>query len=124
MLVARVSARGNGYSDGEQHYLPILSDEELVTTTVPFTLNGAGVKGIDLQKLFAVNDKTNRLTVEYTENPAWLMIQALPTVAFPTDDNAISLAAAYYANSIAKGILRQSPEVKETIEQWKQEIGR
>lgn len=121
LLIARVSARGNGYSDGEQHYLPILSDDEFVTATVPFTMNEAGVKSVDLQKLFAVKDKTNRLTVEYTENPAWLMIQALPTVAFPRDDNAISLAAAYYANSIANGILKQSPEIKKTIEEWKQE---
>lgn len=123
LLVARVTAQGKDYSDGEQHYLPVLPEKELVTTTVPFTQNGPGTKTIDLKKLFPVSDDTNRLTVEYTNNPAWLMIQALPGMATDDNDNAISLAAAYYANSIGRHLLTQTPQIQTTIEQWKQEKG-
>ena len=123
LTICRITANGPGYSDGEQHYLPILPDKEMVTSTVPFTQNGPGIKTIDLAKLFPVKDNNNKLTIEYTNNPAWLMVQALPSVANANDDNAISLAAAYYANSIASNILHQSPEIQQTINLWKQESG-
>ncbi len=136
LLICRVSASGNGFSDGEQHYLPILPDYELVINTVPFTQHGAGTKTIDLTKLFGSSDNTrlsansqlstlnsqlSSLTVEYTNNPAWMMIQTLPTVATSLEKNAISQAAAYYANSLAENLLKQSPNIKMTIELWKRE---
>lgn len=123
LLILRVMANGNGFSDGEQHYLPILPDKELVTNTYPFVQTGAGTTTIGLNAMFPVKDKTNKLTVEYTNNPTWLMIQALPTVATTFDDNAISLVSAYYANSIASNILHQSPDIKKTILAWKEEKG-
>ena len=136
LLICRVLASGNGFSDGEQHYLPILPDYELVINTVPFTQHGAGTKTIDLTKLFGSSDNTrlsansqlstlnsqlSSLTVEYTNNPAWMMIQTLPTVATSLEKNAISQAAAYYANSLADHLLKQSPNIKTTIELWKRE---
>ena len=128
LLIARISAEGKGYSDGEQHYLPILSDEELVTTTVPFTQNEPGTKTIDIAQLLAENGKTSsgkaKITVEYTNNPAWMMIQALPSVAIQNEQNAISQASAYYSNSIANYLLHQTPALKTVIEQWKQESGK
>ncbi|MCI1281984.1 MAG: MG2 domain-containing protein [Prevotella sp.] len=124
MLICKITANGKDYSDGEQHYLPILPDKELVTNTVPFTQNGAGTKTIDLSNLFPVKEASNRLTVEYTNNPAWLMVQALPYVGDVNDQNAISLAAAYYANSIGTNILHQSPAIKQTFELWKKETGK
>ena len=121
LLVCRVSASGNGFSDGEQHYLPILPNRELVINTVPFTQNGPGTKTIDLATI-AGKGQTD-LTVEYTNNPTWLMIQTLPTVANASDKNAISQAAAYYANSLAAHLLHQSPRIKSVMEQWKRESG-
>lgn len=121
LLICRISATGKNFSDGEQHYLPVLSDEELTTNTVPFTQNGPGVKTIDLKDLFPAGSKNGKLTVEYTNNPAWLMIQALPYIGNSKDDNAISLAVAYYANSISSYLLKQSPRIKTVFEQWKRE---
>ena len=121
LLVCRVSASGNGFSDGEQHYLPILPNRELVINTVPFTQNGPGTKTIDLTTIAGKGQSD--LTVEYTNNPAWLMIQTLPTVAKASENNAISQAAAFYANSLAAHLLHQSPRIKSTIELWKREAG-
>lgn len=123
LLICKVLANGNGFSDGEQHYLPILPDKEMITNTYPFVQMGAGTKTIDLKQLFPVSDKNNKLTIEYTNNPTWLMVQALPTVAITNDNNVISLASAYYANSIASNILHQSPDIKKVIELWKEEKG-
>lgn len=123
LLICRVFAEGKDFSDGEQHYLPVLSDEELVTTTVPFTQHEPGVKTIDLKPLFPENGRDNKLTVEYTNNPAWLVIQALPYINNAREDNAISLATAYYANSISAYIMKQSPRIKTVFDQWKREAG-
>ncbi|MBQ1840041.1 MAG: hypothetical protein II128_01745, partial [Atopobiaceae bacterium] len=123
MLVCRITAEGKDYSDGEQHYLPILPDREWVTNTRPFTQNGAGTLNIDLQELFPAKSTDRKLTVEYTNNPTWLMVQALPSIATCDDHNAISLATAYYANAIANHILQQSPTIKEVVKLWKRETG-
>lgn len=130
IYINKVVAAGNGYSDGEQHYLPILSDKELVTNTLPLTLHEKGVRKINLSSLFmgkngkpTKNSAEEKVTIEYTNNPSWLMIQALPSVCNPTnDDNAISLMSAIYSNSIARYIMVQSPAIKRVVELWKNEM--
>lgn len=107
IYINKVVASGNGYSDGEQHYLPVLSNRELVTNTLPFTLHQKGEKSFDLTQLFVGKDgkaiknaDQTKVTVEYTNNPSWLMIKALPSISDPKEDDAISLMSAIYANSI------------------------
>ena len=126
LLIAKMSISGKDFSDGEQHYLPILPNNERVTVTVPFSQLAPGTKTIDLKALFPDNQlspNTSKLTVEYTNNPAWLMIQALPTVGTPCDENAISQAASYYANAIGRHIIAQNPNAKNIFESWKREEG-
>jgi len=123
LLIAKVMAAGEGYSDGEQHYLPVLPNRERVTVTFPFTQNEPGTKTINLTQLFPADAKQGKLTMEYTNNPVWLMIQALPTVGHPYDDCAVCQAASLYANSIGKFIIDQVPQAKTVFEQWKRERG-
>ena len=122
-LICQVMAMGEGFSDGEQHYLPVLPSTERVTVTVPFTQIEPGKKTIDLAALLPTDSKNQKLTFEYTNNPAWLMIQALPTVGKPSADDAISQAASYYANSIGKHILAQNPKAKTAFQLWQKETG-
>lgn len=124
LFIVRITAEGKDFSDGEQHYLPLLPNREYITTSVAFTQNGAGTKTIDLGRLFPTADAQNRLTVEYTNNPAWLMIQTLPSIANPHDKNAISLAAAIYANSIGYSIIKSSPKIAQTLKLWQMETGK
>ena len=129
IYINKVVAAGKGYSDGEQHYLPVLSNRELVTNTLPVTLTEKGEQSFDLSKLFtgkdgkkAKNAADTKVTIEYTNNPSWLMIQALPSLSNPVnDDNAISLMAAIYSNSIARYLMKSSPVIKQVVELWKQE---
>ena len=107
VYINKVVAAGNGYSDGEQHYLPVLSDRELVVNTQPITLHQQGEQSFDLSKLFlnkegkqAKGTEEAKVTVEYTNNPSWLMIKALPAISNPDDEDAISLMSAIYANTI------------------------
>ena len=123
LLICKVTATGDGFSDGEQHYLPILPNREYVTKTVPFTQHEAGVKTIDLTKLFPQGTDQQKLTIEYTNNPAWLMVQSLPTLGQPWEHSAIDQAASYYSNLLAKHLLDQNPQTKRIFEQWKREQG-
>lgn len=111
VYINKVVAAGNGYSDGEQHYLPVLSNQELVVNTLPITLHEAGKKDFDLSRLFLDKNgkqvKENRftkVTVEYTNNPSWLMLKALPSISNPTEEDALSLMAAIYANTLSRHI--------------------
>ena len=97
LLVCRVTASGRGFSDGEQHYLPVLPDKELVTNSQAFTLNEAGKLDIDLT------------------------IQALPSMATAEGDNAVSLASAYYANAISRSLMNSSDVIRKTVDLWKTE---
>lgn len=124
LLICKIFAQGKTFSDGEQHYLPILPNSERVTVTVPFTQNNPGTKSIDLQKLFpqqSADGQQSKLTVEYTNNPAWLMIQALPSMSVSQSDNVISQCQSYYSSVIGQTIMASSPKIKTIVESWKSE---
>jgi hypothetical protein len=111
VYINKVVAAGNGYSDGEQHYLPVLSNRELVVNTLPITLHQQGEQNFDLSKLFlnkegkqAKGAADAKVTVEYTNNPSWLMVKALPSISNPDEEDAISLMSAIYANTITTHI--------------------
>ena len=111
VYINKVVAAGNGYSDGEQHYLPVLSNRELVVNTLPITLHQKGEQSFDLSKLFlnkegkqAKGTEEAKVTIEYTNNPSWLMVKALPAISNPDDEDAISLMSAIYANTITTHI--------------------
>ena len=121
LYICRVTATGKKFSDGEQHYLPVLPDKETVIVTAPFSQTEAGTKTIALNELFPKNVEKSALTIEYTNNPAWLMLQALPSVGTPDGENAVSLASALYANGVAAAITAGNAKLKSVFEQWKRE---
>ena len=120
LVVCKAMATGSDFADGEQHYLPVLPDREQVVNTRPFTLSGTGTHTIDLTSLYSAGATRTHTTIEYTDNPAWLMIQALPSMANPSGDNAMSLVTAYYANAIAQHIIGSSPAIAQAINLWQQ----
>lgn len=123
LLAARVTAEGDGFSDGEQNWLPLLPDRAYVISTLPFYQHQPGTKTLDVGKLFPADSRNRKLTVEYTANPSWLVLQAMPTLANPYNKDAASLAAAIYANVIGQKVLASSPDIAKTIALWKQEKG-
>lgn len=114
VYINKVVAAGSGYSDGEQHYLPVLSNRELVVNTLPITLHQPGEQSFNLNKFFlnkegkqAKGAEDAKVTVEYTNNPSWLMVKALPSISNPDEEDAISLMSAIYANTITTHIQKQ-----------------
>ena len=126
VMACRMVADGDTFSDGEQRYIPVLTDKQWVTETVPLNVNGEGAHIFSLENLFNKHSKTaseQRLTVEFTAHPAWYAVQALPVVANPQNEDALSWATAYYAHSLAACIVKENPRIKQIFDSWKAQSG-
>ena len=126
VMACRMVADGDTFSDGEQRYIPVLTDKQWVTETVSLNVNGEGAHTFSLENLFNKHSKTaseQRLTVEFTAHPAWYAVQALPVVAHPQNEDALSWATAYYAHSLAAYIVKENPRIKQVFDSWKAQGG-
>lgn len=126
VMACRMVADGDTFSDGEQRYIPVLTDKQWVTETVPLNVNGEGAHTFSLENLFNKHSKTaseQRLTVEFTAHPAWYAVQALPVVVHPQNEDALSWATAYYAHSLAAYIVKENPRIKQVFDSWKAQGG-
>ena len=118
-LGVRMVADGATFSDGEQRYLPVLSNKQQLTESVLLNVNGAGEYVFSFENLFNGHSKTvsrPKMTVEFTGNPLWYAVQALKVVENPENDNALSWAVAYYANSLTDYLSRTQPALADSLE--------
>lgn len=126
-LTYRVVAEGKGadksWSDGEEALLPVVSNRMLVTESMPLPMRGNGSKDFNFTKLQqSGNSETlghQSLTVEFTTNPAWYAVQALPYLMEYPYECAEQLFNRYYANALATNIANSTPALKATFERWK-----
>lgn len=112
-------------ADGEENSLPVLSNRMLVTESMPLNLRGSGTKKFQFEKLINSNNsnslKNQSLTVEFTSNPAWYAVQALPYMMEYPYDCAEQTWNRYYANTLATMIANSSPKIKQVFEKWRTE---
>ncbi|HRE52631.1 MAG TPA: alpha-2-macroglobulin family protein [Flavitalea sp.] len=110
-------------SDGEESLLPVISNRMLVTETLPLPVRGAGAHAFRFDKLLQSGGSEtlqhHSLSVEFTANPAWYAVQALPYLAENLYDNAEQFFNRYYANALAVKIANASPRLREIVEEWK-----
>ena len=117
-LAVRMVADGDTFSDGEQRYLPVLSNKQKLTESILLNANGKGTFTYSLEALFNQHSKTvtrPQMWVEYTGNPMWYAVQALKVVGNPETDNALSWASAYYANALLAYLVKTEPRIADTL---------
>ncbi len=123
LLGFRAQASTLQHSDGEQQILPVLPAKVLVTDSKPFYIPG-GEQTVPVvmpdmeKKLQSPTVESLRMTLQYCNNPAWYAVQALPPLTDLTDNDAISIAAVLYANSLASSMARNNPRIAQAIESW------
>lgn len=98
--LCRLYAVGDGFSDGEQHVLPVLTDKAEVTVTHVLNHDGACKDEVDTARLLPAGSSRHALSLQYTNHPIWLAINALPALQKPDTDNAISLSVALFCNHL------------------------
>jgi len=123
VLVYRIVAEAGQFSDGEEQALPVLPNRMLVTETLPLPVRGKSTKNFGFDKLTESGKssslKNYKLTLEYTSNPAWYAVQALPfLIEFPHDCSE-QLFSRYYANSLGSFIANSDPKIKQVFDSWK-----
>lgn len=119
----RVVAKAGSFSDGEETAVPVLTNRMLVTESMPLPIRKKGSKTFTFQKLIDSKKSTtlrnHKLTLEYTSNPAWYAIQALPYMIEYPYECSEQIFTRFYANSIASHIVNSSPKIKAVFESWK-----
>ena len=122
MLICRYAALTDEFSDGEQQYLPVLSDLQKTVSTVPFMINDGQTHTFPLDSLhYNPNATHSLLTVEYTGNPAWTAISALPSTVNYQTKCATQLAINYNALTLMRQIIKRNPQLTDAISQWQQQ---
>lgn len=124
VLICRMKAEAGEFSDGEQHYLPVLTDKQWMTETLSLQVKGGESQEVSLKDLFNGQSKTaqdRQLTIELTSTPIWYAVQALPVVGNPQQDDAFSWASAYYANAVARKIVELNPQIQPVFGAWKKQ---
>ena len=123
-VTLRVKAAAGNFTDGEESMLPVLTNRMLVTETMPLPVRENQRKTFTFDKLKNNQSKTlkhHRLTLEFTSNPAWYAIQALPyLMEYPYECNE-QVFSRFYANSIASHVANSSPKIKRVFDSWKNE---
>ncbi len=117
-VVCEITANDGVCSDGERNLLPVLQTKEQITENIPFYIEGAGKKEIDLQTLYNNNSETatdRTMEIGYTDNPALDVFRALRATQMPQHDNAPCYAAALYSNTIMLDIANKLAEYNNTL---------
>ncbi|HSV11971.1 MAG TPA: hypothetical protein VLI68_14445, partial [Hanamia sp.] len=121
-VVYRILAKAGNVSDGEEAAIPVVTNRMLVTETMPLPMSGDGSKDFKFEKLLKSDSSktlTNYgLTVEYTTNPAWYAVQALPYLMEYPYECTEQTFNRFYANALALKIVNSSPEIKAMFEKW------
>ena len=116
MIGCRIIAKGDKGSDGEQHLIPVLSNQIMLTESTPFYLFNKDQEIVHLQTEKGI--QPFRTTLELTANPIWYAVQALPTINQPENENIISWFGSYYGNTLAYHIASSHPRIQQAIRQW------
>lgn len=121
-VLYRVVAKAGNFSDGEEMVLPVVTNRMLVTESLPLNVRGGETKTFRFEKLLNTKSSTlkhQRYTLEFTSNPAWYAIQAIPYLMEYPYECVEQTFSRYYANSIASHIANSNPRIKQVFDTWK-----
>lgn len=120
-VMYRISASSGNFSDAEEMTLPVVTDRMLVTETLPLSIRGNQTKEFRFEKLLNNTSPTlrnQRFTLEFTSNPAWYAVQAIPYLMEYPYECTEQLFSRYYANSLATHIANSNPKIKRVFDTW------
>lgn len=118
-LTWRVIAKAGNYSDGEEQTVPVLTNRQLVTETLPLYLAKDTTQQFRFNKLMQQNSEgaTNQsFTVEYTVNPVWNAVMAIPAISGPIAESALQLFHQLYAAQLGRYVLHRSPVIRNVLD--------
>lgn len=119
----RITAETDGHQDGEENTLPVIPNRMLVTESMPMNIRSGQTREFDfraMQQSFASNTMVPyRYTLEYTANPVWYAIQALPYIMEYPYECTEQIVNRYAANALAADITTKFPKIKSIFDRWR-----
>src|SRR5690606_33697391 len=122
-LQYRISVQSGNFTDGEESVIPVLSNRQLVTETVPIWQLANENKSYQLTNLLENTSATlenHQLRIDVSNNATWLMMQSLPYLLDYPHQCSEQLFARYFANVIASNILENNPSIQQLVNEWKE----
>ena len=122
-ITYRVVAKTATMSDGEENALPVVSNRILITESMPLPIRGGKSKKFDFKRMNEVMKGSKTLqnhafTLEFTQNPAWYAVQALPYLMEYPYECSEQIFSRYYANALATKVANSTPKIKQVFDQW------
>ncbi len=122
-IVHRITAQAGAFTDGEEQYLPVLTNRMLVTESMPLPLGGSEERSFRFESMEAAMQSTtatpHQFSLEYTPNPAWYAVKALPYLMEQGNACTEFLFNRYYANALASTLAQQTPGLQRIFDQWR-----
>jgi uncharacterized protein YfaS (alpha-2-macroglobulin family) len=121
-IIWRVTATAGGFSDGEENALPVVTNRILLTESLPLSVRGGQTKSFDLKSLSENTSKTAKnqsFSLEFTPNPAWYAVQALPYLMEYPHECTEQITSRLFANALAAHVANSNPKIKAVFERWK-----
>ncbi|MBL7921411.1 MAG: hypothetical protein JNJ40_13925 [Bacteroidia bacterium] len=120
----KIVAKAGDFADGEEQAVPVLTNRMLVTESMPMPIRSNQTKEFNFTKFINQNNNSTTLknhayTLEFTANPAWYAVQALPYLMEYPYECAEQTFARYYANSLATYVVNSKPKIKSIFDAWK-----
>lgn len=118
----KIVAKSGNFSDGEENILPVLTNNLLVTESIPIWVKGNSKKEFVLENLKNNTSNTlqnHQLTLEYCTNPTWLAIQSLPYLMEYPFECSEQTFSRFFSNCVATEIMNQNPNIKQVFDKWK-----
>ncbi|MDX1957948.1 MAG: alpha-2-macroglobulin family protein [Leptospiraceae bacterium] len=128
-ITYRISATAGNFSDAEEMPIPVLTNRMLVTESMPLPIRGITTKNFEFKKLLSSPDpkskeysnstmKHHRVTLEFTSNPVWYAVQALPYIMEYPYECVEQTFSRFYANSLSTHIANSNPKIKKVFDAW------
>ncbi|MDA6068727.1 MG2 domain-containing protein [Flavobacterium sp. AC] len=118
----KILAKSGNFSDGEENILPVLTNNILITESIPIWVRENSTKEYTFENLknnTSTTLKNHQLTFEYTSNPSWIAIQSLPYLMEYEHECAEQTFARFYANALASEIISSNPKIATVFEDWR-----
>ncbi len=124
-LSYQVIAKTNDFSDGEENTLPVVTNRMLVTETMPLPVRGQEKKDFTFRRMKETSGsntlENHKYTLEFTSNPAWYAVQALPYLMEYPHECTEQLLNRYYANALGSHVANSHPKIQQVFKRWSEQ---
>ncbi|NLA24292.1 MAG: hypothetical protein GX879_04925, partial [Bacteroidales bacterium] len=122
-IVYRITAETENHSDGEEQIIPVLPNRMLVTESMPMAIRGVQSKNFNFTRFLNSHKSSSlshhKLNLEFTANPAWYAVQALPYLIENPNECAEQVFSRFYANSLASHIANSDKKIRHVFNLWR-----